>query len=81
MGHLSILTWIKVHYDKNTFTGLEFSFTIFDQKVRFKFLGKVKITKMSAGFEIMTYKCVVNALKHCATLLGNHFWTEHIYFF
>lgn len=25
MGHLSILTWIKVHRNHNTLTGLEFS--------------------------------------------------------
>lgn len=33
MGHLSILMRIQVHYNEDTFTGLEFvNFTFFDQK-------------------------------------------------
>lgn len=43
MGHLSILLWIKVRYDQNTFTALNFSnFIIFDQKICFKIFGKGK---------------------------------------
>lgn len=30
------------------------------------------------GIEFMTYRCVVNALNHCATLLSNNFGRESI---
>lgn len=34
MGHLSILMWVKVHHNQNTFTVFEFlNFTLFDQKM------------------------------------------------
>lgn len=44
MGHMSIIMWIQVHYNKNTFPELEISnFTIFNQKYVLKFFAKVKI--------------------------------------
>lgn len=78
MGHLFILNLIKVHYNLNIFSGLEFSsFKIFHQKIHFfNSFEKVKILKCSAGFELMTYKFVENHLTHCATLLDDNFWKE-----
>lgn len=51
MGHLSILTCIKVHYNQNTVIGFRIflNFTIFDQKLCFKFLGKKKNYKSHSG--------------------------------
>ena len=43
MGHWLIEMWIKVYYNRNTFTGLEFSIvTVFDQKIRLKSFWKGK---------------------------------------
>lgn len=42
------------------------------KKYVLKFLGKVKITKAPTGFELITYRLVVNTLTHCATLLMNY---------
>lgn len=55
MGQLSILMWITVHYNYNTFTGLEsYNFTIFNQKKYvLKNSGEVKILIYPAGFELM----------------------------
>lgn len=67
MGHLLILTWIKVDFIQNTFTGLEYTnYTIFDPKYVLKFFGKVKNIKALEGFDLMTYGFVV-ILTHCAT--------------
>lgn len=51
MGYL----YIKLNYDKNTFTGLEFSNLtfFFTKKVRFKKYGKGKILKIPSRFELM----------------------------
>lgn len=79
MRHLSILMWIKVHYNQNTFTGFEFSnFITVIQKNFLKLFGKVKILKSQAGFELMTYRFVVNPLTHCTMLLGDNFGKETI---
>lgn len=46
MRHLSILIWIKVYYNKNSFTSLEFeNFTTFYEKLCFKNLLKGKYIK------------------------------------
>lgn len=67
MGHLFNVD--KLHYNQNTFTGLERSnFTIFlPQKMFQKHLRKLKIIKAQAVLEL-----VVNALTHRPTLLGKN---------
>lgn len=68
--------WVKVHYNQNTFTCLEFlNITIFDQKYVLNFL-KSKNYKSSSGIRTLTYRIVINNLTHCATLLGNNFGKE-----
>lgn len=54
MGHLLILTWIKVHFIQNIFTGLEFSnFTIIDPEICFKIFWKGEnYLKALEGFEL-----------------------------
>lgn len=42
-------------------------------------IGKVKLTKTPDGFELMTYRFLVNALTHFATLLGKNFGKEQNY--
>lgn len=59
--HLSILLWIKVHWNQNAFNTLTF-----DQKQKvLNIFGKDK----TAGFELTTYRLVVCALNHCLILL------------
>lgn len=81
IGLLSILMWIKEHYNQNVFIGLEISnLTIFHQIKRFKKFWKVKFLKNhkrdsnSYGLQILT---------HCAMLLhvhvGSNAWKENIY--
>lgn len=61
MGHLLIL--IKVDYHQNTLTSLEFSnYPIFDQKICFRNFWKGHNNKDPAGFELMSYRFLVNAL-------------------
>lgn len=56
---------------------LEFlSFAISNQKIRFKIFGKIKVIKAPAGFKLMSYKFVVNALTNCTKLLGNNIGNE-----
>lgn len=44
MGHQSILMWFKLHYNQDTFTGLELKFfTVFDQNYVLKIFGKVNM--------------------------------------
>lgn len=46
MEHLSMLMWIKVHYNQNTFTILEFSkFTMFGNKISLRNFKKGKNCK------------------------------------
>lgn len=73
MGNLSILMLIKEHSNQNTFTIVKFFyFTIFTKKKKvLKNFGKVKIIKSPAGFELMIYRFVGNALTTVLTLLGN----------
>lgn len=67
MGHLSLLMWIKLHHNQNTFTGVENSnFTTVEQKLRFEFFWKGKNFKKPQLSELMTYIFVVIALTHCA---------------
>lgn len=56
----------KVHYNKNTFTSLEFSkfYNILSKNIFLNFFEKVKIIKVLAGFEPMTYRSVVSILTH-----------------
>lgn len=70
--------WIKVHNIRNAFTVLEcLNFAIFDHKIDFDFFfEKVKSIKPPEGFELMTYKFIINYLTHCATQLGNNFGKE-----
>lgn len=50
MGHQSILMWIKIHYDQNTFTGLKFTnFAISNQKIWFGNIWKGKNNESSNG--------------------------------
>mgnify|MGYP005952079729 CR=1 FL=1 len=49
------------------------------QKYALKICGKVKNLKSPAGFELMTYKSVVNPLTHCATLIGDNNGKETTY--
>lgn len=62
LRHLSISMWINVHYNKNTFIGLEglefLNFAIFEQKHFLIFFAQVKIIKDPAGFKVMTYRFV-----------------------
>lgn len=60
----------KVYYKKNTFTVLKFSnFTIYYQKIFCKKnLGKVKIIKVLARFDFMTYKFLENPLARFTSL-------------
>lgn len=37
---------------------------------------KEKIIKAQAGFELVSYRLLVNTLTHCTTLLGNYFRKE-----
>lgn len=55
------------------------SFSIFDQNMFYKFFEREKYKKTSAVFELMTYRFVVNALNHCATLLDSNVWNERNY--
>lgn len=70
---------IKVPYifDQNSFTCLEFSnFTIFDLMI-YIFI-RVNDINALAGFKFKTCCIVVNALSHCATLLGNYFGNKTV---
>lgn len=40
---------------------------------------KVKLIKALAGFELLTYRFVANALTNCATLLGNNFGKDFFF--
>lgn len=73
--------WIKEHNDQNTFTVLEFQISQYlTPKFFFKNFGKVKIIKNpAAGFELITYRFIVNAQNNCVTLLGNNFVKEKIF--
>lgn len=42
------------------------------QKYGLKFLGKVKMIKAPAGFELITYRSLVYTLTHCSTLWNNY---------
>lgn len=55
MRHLSILIWLKVHFNQNTFTSLEISnLTIFDPpKNVLKVVGKVKVIKAAVGIKLI----------------------------
>lgn len=66
--HISM--WIKIHFNQYTFTVLEFSSSaIFDQTV-WKIVGKVKFLKSPAGFDLKSYRVVVNALyRRCVVTL------------
>lgn len=79
MGYL----YIKLNYDKNTFTDLELSNLtfFFTKKVRFKKYGKGKILKIPSRFELMhvTHWSVVNPLTHCARLFEDKFGKETVY--
>lgn len=46
-------------------------YNICPQKTCLKVFEKVKHIKAPTGFKVMTYRFVVNALIHCATLLDN----------
>lgn len=73
MEHLSVLMWIKELYNKDTLTGLEFSFfPIYNEKDVFKKFRKCKIFKILAGFEFMANRSVVNPLNHCT--IHFQFW-------
>lgn len=53
MEHLSILMGIKLRFNQNSFTYLEFSnFTIFDQYNCLKLFKKGKFFLETAGFEL-----------------------------
>lgn len=67
IGLLSILMWIKEHYNQNVFIGLEISnLTIFHQIKRFKKFWKVKFLKSQAGFELLRLTDS-NPLRYAAT--------------
>lgn len=52
MGHLSILMWVKVHHNQNTFTVFEFlNFTLFDQKCFKTIFDNETILKGPAGID------------------------------
>lgn len=76
-GTLSILMWIKVNV-LSSFKNFQV-FTLLDQKICFKNFLKEKITKAPAGFELITYIFVVNALTHSATVLSNYFGKDKNY--
>lgn len=62
--------WTKVHYIQNTSTGLKLSnFTIFDQE---KNLGKIIIRDLALRIRTQD----LQALTHCAILLGKYFGKE-----
>lgn len=69
--------WIKVNV-LSSFKNFQV-FTLLDQKICFKNVLKEKITKAPAGFELITYIFVVNALTHCATVLSNYFGKDKVY--
>lgn len=50
---------------------MEINFTIFDQKISFKFFWKCK--------NYMTYRFAVNARNNCTVLLDNNFGKETIH--
>lgn len=65
--------WMKVHYIQNTSTGLKYSnFTIIDQE---NILGKIKIIILRLRFRTQD----LQALTHCAILLGKYFGKETNY--
>lgn len=65
MEHLSILTWIKIHYNHNTFTFLEFSIQYLTKK------NVLVFKRGKARFELLTNRFVVNILFHRDTFLGS----------
>lgn len=75
IGHLSISMWIKLHYYPNDFT------TYIPKNIFFTFFVKVNFIKAPAGFVLMSYRFVVNALPLYATLLGNNFGKENSYIY
>lgn len=63
-GHTLKLMWIKVLYNQNDFTDLEFlNFTIFDQNVLKILLNGKNNKSPTKGFELMTYRFEENAFK------------------
>lgn len=61
--------WIILHYNQDTLNVLEFSnLTKYDHTIVLNFFGKVQIIIYQLGFELMTYRLVVNTQTHCATL-------------
>lgn len=73
MRHLSIVMWIKVDFNLDTFTGLEFpNFAIFNEIIRLKFFRDVTILKFHAEIELKDsywtrIEFVLNPLINCAT--------------
>lgn len=63
---------IKVQYNQTTFIvfkSLNFTLHVFDWKI-YILIGKVKILKATAIFELVTYRFVVNALiQYCIIIL------------
>lgn len=45
----------------------------------YNFFGKVKKIKALVGFKLMTYRFVVNAVTHYATLFGNKIGKDKIF--
>lgn len=63
MGHLPTIRWIKVQYNQNTLTGIEFQILHYlTQKKVLIFFGNAKIIKAQVGFELGTYRSVVTTL-------------------
>lgn len=71
--NLSILMWLKVHYNQNNSIVLKFTHvTVFDQNICFKIFWIVKIIKSPSDFEHMTHRLVIHALP-IALLTVNEF--------